>query len=86
MNPAELELQATVDESDFPRLRPRQEVSIILDALPDAQIRGSLAAISTTPIRQSGIVVRRVTVALEPNPQVELREGMTAQVTFGTGA
>ena len=85
VDPTELEVQATVDEADLPRLRPGQEVRVILDALPNAPMRGTLAAISTTPVRQSGIVVRRVTVALEPNPQVDLREGMTAQVNFGTG-
>jgi HlyD family secretion protein len=85
VDPTELEVQATVDEADLLRLRPGQQVSVILDALPEAPVRGTLAAISTAPVRQSGIVVRRVTVALELGPQVELREGMTAQVNFGTG-
>ena len=51
-----------------------------LDALPGTTVTGLLSSISPVPVRQSGIVVRRITVALESDPGMALREGMTGLV------
>ena len=80
VDPTDLEVQATVDEAELPRIREGQEVRVLIDALPGTTVTGRLSSISPVPVRQSGIVVRRITVALESAPGMALREGMTGLV------
>ncbi len=72
-------LQATlyVDETDVGQVSEGQEVTISLDAFPDAEIRGTVTGVGLSPEVQSGVVLYPVTVDLAPAP-VPIRPGMTA--------
>jgi multidrug efflux pump subunit AcrA (membrane-fusion protein) len=67
-----------VDEVDMARLADRQPVVLRLDALPDAQLRGTIASIARTVQAKSNTdpsKVVKLKIAIEPT-QVPLRPGM----------
>jgi multidrug efflux pump subunit AcrA (membrane-fusion protein) len=68
-------------EIDVVKIKAGQGASVVLDALPDVTLRGSVTTISSIYVEQRGDITYKVTLALTgQNPQ--MRWGMTAQVTF----
>lgn len=74
---SEIEMPGFIDEIDIAMVQPGQEANIILDALPDEEVKGRVAFISLIGTIRTGVVSYDTTITLE-NPTEELRDGMTA--------
>lgn len=73
----EIEMRGFIDEIDVATVHLGQEANIILDALPDEEVKGSVAFISPAGTILAGVVSYGTTITLE-NPVAELRDGMSA--------
>jgi RND family efflux transporter MFP subunit len=73
----DIDMRGFIDEIDIAIVKPSQEVNIILDALPDEEVKGSVAFISPVGTILAGVVSYDTTITLE-NPVAELRDGMSA--------
>jgi len=74
---SEIEMPGFIDEIDITMVQLGQEANIILDALPDEEVKGRVAFISLVGTIRTGVVSYDTTITLE-NPAEELRDGMTA--------
>jgi len=74
---SEIELRGFIDELDIAMVELNQEVNILLDALPDEEVKGRVAFISPIGTIRTGVVSYDTTITLE-NPAEEFRDGMTA--------
>jgi RND family efflux transporter MFP subunit len=74
---SEIEMRGFIDEIDIAIVKVGQEANIILDALPDEEVKGEVAFISPVGTSLAGVVSYDTTVTLE-NPVAELRDGMSA--------
>lgn len=74
---SEIEMKGVIDEIDIAMVKPGQEADIILDALPDKEIKGKVTFISQIATVVAGVVGYDTTITLE-NPDEELRDGMSA--------
>jgi RND family efflux transporter MFP subunit len=73
----DIEMRGFIDEIDIAIVKLSQEANIILDALPDEEVKGSVAFISPVGTILAGVVSYDTTITLE-NPVAELRDGMSA--------
>jgi len=74
-----LEVEADVSESNVGKVKPDQPVEIMLDALPDARFRGSVARIVPTVDRAKATVMTKIRFEkLDPRVLPE----MSAKVSF----
>jgi len=78
IDPATMELNIGVNELDVPGVIIGQRASISIDAFPDTELEGMVAAISPTPAVQGGIVNYNVKVTFSVPPNLEVRVGMNA--------
>ncbi len=77
----EMQVQASVDESDIGRVQPGQAVTFRVDAYPDQEFSGTVSQVRLQPqVVQN--VVSYTTVIDVPNPQGKLKPGMTANVSI----
>ena len=74
---SEIEMRGFIDEIDIAIVKVGQEANIILDALPDEEVKGEVAFISPVGTTLAGVVSYDTRVTLE-NPVAELRDGMSA--------
>jgi len=74
---SEIEMRGFIDEIDIAMVQLGQEANIILDALPDEEVKGSVVFISPVGTILAGVVSYDTTIALK-NPVAELRDGMSA--------
>jgi RND family efflux transporter MFP subunit len=74
---SEIEMRGFIDEIDIAIVQLGQEANIILDALPDEEVKGEVAFVSPVGITLAGVVSYDTTIALE-NPVSGLRDGMSA--------
>jgi len=74
---SEIEMRGFIDEIDIVIVQLGQEANIILDALPDEEVKGEVAFISPVGTTLAGVVSYDTTITLE-NPVAELRDGMSA--------
>jgi HlyD family secretion protein len=65
-----------VDETDVVKLRDGQRVQVRVDALPDAEVYGTVTRIAYTPLRVGQLVTYTVRVTLDPT-SAPLRVGMS---------
>ena len=79
----EMEVWATVDESDIGRIRPGQEVSYTVAAHPGVNLRGRVKDIRLSPTTVQNVVTYTVVVAT-PNAGGRLLPGMTATLRITT--
>ena len=75
-----MQLNASIDESDVARVRPGDAVTFTVDAYPDDTFRGTVAQVRLNPMIDQNVVTY-TTVIDVPNRDLELRPGMTANVT-----
>jgi RND family efflux transporter MFP subunit len=73
----EIEMRGFIDEIDIAMVQLGQEANIILDALPDEEVKGSVVFISPVGTILAGVVSYGTTITLK-NPVAELRDGMSA--------
>jgi HlyD family secretion protein len=76
----EMQVEASVAESDIGRVRTGQSVSFRVDAYPDDVFAGRVSQVRLQPTVEQN-VVSYVTVIDVPNPALTLKPGMTANVT-----
>jgi len=74
---SDIEMRGFIDEIDIAIVQLGQEAKILLDALPDEEVKGSVAFISPVGTILAGVVSYDTTITLE-NPVEELRDGMSA--------
>ena len=72
-----LQLDARVDESDVGRVKPGQTVSFVVDAYPGRSFEGRVRQVRLQPTVTQN-VVSYTTVIDVPNPDRQLKPGMTA--------
>jgi len=76
---ARLRVRAEASEIDLPKLSIGQGATVTLDALEDAQLKGSVCEIGTIGTQVEGVTNYEVTICL-PEAEPRLRAGMTATV------
>ncbi|MEA1872254.1 MAG: efflux RND transporter periplasmic adaptor subunit [Chloroflexota bacterium] len=74
---SDIEMRGFIDEIDIAIVQLGQEANIILDALPDEEVKGSVVFISPVGTTLIGVVSYGTTITLE-SPVEGLRDGMTA--------
>lgn len=79
----EMEVWATVDESDIGRIRPGQEVQFTVAAHPGLNLRGTVKAIRLAPNTVQNVVTYTVVVSA-PNQGGRMLPGMTATLRIVT--
>ena len=77
---AEMQVSASIDESDIGRIENGQPVSFTVDAYPRERFRGTVSQVRLEPTVAQN-VVSYVTIIDVPNPELKLKPGMTANVT-----
>lgn len=66
VDPNEVRVDVTVDESDLAKLQLAQQASITFDALPNRQFVGKVIAISPSSTVTQGVVTYPVSLSIEP--------------------
>jgi HlyD family secretion protein len=79
----EMEVWATVDESDIGRIRPGQEVGFTVAAHPGVNLRGTVKEIRLAPTTVQNVVTYTVVVSA-PNTGGRMLPGMTATLRIVT--
>jgi RND family efflux transporter MFP subunit len=74
---SEIEMRGFIDELDVSMVELNQEANILLDALPDEEVKGRVAFISPIGTTLIGVVSYETTITLE-TPDEKLQDGMTA--------
>ena len=74
---SEIEMRGFIDEMDIAMVQLGQEANIILDALPDEEVKGSVVFISPVGTILAGVVSYGTTITLE-NPVAGFKDGMSA--------
>jgi HlyD family secretion protein len=77
----QMQVNASVDESDIGRIGAGQNVEFRVDAYPDETFNGTVKQVRLEP-KVDQNVVSYVTVIDVPNPDLKLKPGMTANVTI----
>jgi RND family efflux transporter MFP subunit len=72
-----VEMDGVVDEIDIYKVEIGQEAIIIVDALPDLELKGEVTFVSPFGTGETGVVEFPITISLEPT-EVELKGGLTA--------
>ena len=78
-----MQVDTNVSESDVGRVREGQAASFTVDAYPGAPFKGTVAQVRNAPITVQNVVTYDVVVAVD-NAQLELKPGMTANVSITT--
>ena len=77
---SQMQVKASVDESDLGSVREGQPVSFTVDAYPEDTFRGVVKQIRLNPVIDQNVVTYAAIISA-PNPELKLRPGMTANVT-----
>lgn len=79
----EMQVNASIDESDVGKVQMHQPVKFRVDAYPNDTFTGTVSQVRLQPVVEQN-VVSYVTVIDVPNPDLKLKPGMTAAVTIET--
>jgi HlyD family secretion protein len=77
----EMQVNASVDESDVGRIQAGQPVSFTVDAYPSDTFHGTVEQVRLNPEVSSNVVTYTAIVSA-PNPKLKLKPGMTANITI----
>jgi HlyD family secretion protein len=77
---SEMQVNASIDESDIGQIKPGQAVTFRVDAYPRDVFTGTVSQVRLQPVVAQN-VVSYVTVIDVPNKELKLKPGMTANVT-----
>jgi HlyD family secretion protein len=75
-----MQVSASIDESDVGQIEPGQHVTFTVDAYPDKPFTGTVAQVRLNPTIASNVVTYAAMINA-PNASLELKPGMTANVT-----
>jgi HlyD family secretion protein len=78
-----MQVDTSVSEADIGRLQPGQRVTFTVDAYPNSPFTGRVVQVRNAPITVQNVVTYDAVVEV-PNPDLKLKPGMTANVTFLT--
>src|SRR5262249_29773316 len=78
-----MQVDTNVSESDVGRVREGQPASFTVDAYPGKQFHATVSQVRNAPVTVQNVVTYDVVLAVE-NPDLELKPGMTANVTITT--
>jgi HlyD family secretion protein len=78
---AEMQVNASVAESDIGRIEPGQAASFRVDAYPGAVFTGTVSLVRLDPVVEQNVVSYVTTIDV-PNLKLKLKPGMTANVTI----
>ncbi|MFP3898890.1 MAG: efflux RND transporter periplasmic adaptor subunit [Dehalococcoidia bacterium] len=73
----EMQMRGFIDELDIAVVELGQNVTILVDALPDAEVQGTVAFVSPVGTVRLGVVSYETTITVHDPPQ-QLRDGMSA--------
>ena len=77
---SQMQVKASVDESDLGSVQEGQPVTFTVDAYPEDTFRGVVKQIRLNPVIDQNVVTYAAIISA-PNPELKLRPGMTANVT-----
>jgi HlyD family secretion protein len=77
----QMQVNASIDETDVGRMRPGQNVTFRVDAYPTETFRGSVKQVRLNPTVVQNVVTYSTVIDV-PNPELKLKPGMTANVTI----
>src|SRR3954470_3262125 len=76
-----MQVDTSVAEADIGKLKPDMDATFTVDAYPSRQFKGKIRQIRNAPQTQQNVVTYDAVIDVA-NPGLELRPGMTANVTF----
>jgi len=76
-----MQIYATVDESDIGKVREGGKATFTVDAYPEASFAGIMTQVRNAATTVQNVVTYTVVVGVD-NPDLRLKPGMTANVTF----
>jgi HlyD family secretion protein len=76
----QMQVSASVDESDLGLVREGQPVTFTVDAYPQDTFGGTVRQVRLNPVVEQNVVTYAA-ILTAPNPELKLRPGMTASVT-----
>ena len=82
MNSSEITLSTSVSEEDISSVSVGQECSVSLTAFEGKTLAAEVDTVSAEPARSSGSVSYTVTVKLTDENNLDVREGMSGEITF----
>jgi HlyD family secretion protein len=77
---AQLQVKASVDESDVGNIKPGQPVTFRVESYPNETFRGTVEQVRLNPVVEQNVVTY-ATIITAPNRELKLRPGMTATVS-----
>jgi HlyD family secretion protein len=80
---AQMQVKASVDESDLGQIRDGQAVTFTVDAYPGDVFKGVVRQVRLNPVVEQNVVTYAAIITA-PNPDLKLRPGMTANVSVET--
>ena len=75
----QMQVNASIDETDVGRMRPGQVVTFRVDAYPTEQFHGTVRQVRLNPVTVQNVVTYSTVIDV-PNPELKLKPGMTANV------
>lgn len=81
VDPREVRIDVTVDETDVAKITVGKPAAITFDAIPNRPFRGKVTSIAPTGTLSQGVVTYPVSISIEARNQV-LPAGMTASTTI----
>lgn len=76
----QMQVETSIDEADIGRIRPGLPVEFNVDAFPDQEFAGKVSQVRLEPITDQNVVTYTTVIATR-NDRLQLRPGMTANVT-----
>ena len=76
-----MQVNASIDESDLGSIHTGQEVTFKVDAYPTETYRGVVKQVRLNPVIANNVVTY-ATIISAPNPKLELKPGMTANLSI----
>jgi HlyD family secretion protein len=80
-NLAKMQVDTSVAEADVGKLKPDMAATFVVDAYPQERFRGKVRQIRNAPQSVQNVVTYDAVIDVE-NPDLKLKPGMTANVTF----
>jgi HlyD family secretion protein len=76
-----MQVNTSVAEADVGKLRPEMPATFVVDAYPQERFRGKVRQIRNAPQTVQNVVTYDAVIDVD-NPELKLKPGMTANVTF----
>lgn len=76
-----MQVNTSVAEADVGKLEPQMPATFTVDAFPNIQFKGTVRQIRNAPVTVQNVVTYDAVIDVD-NPDLKLRPGMTATVTF----